>query len=48
MLTLTDPRFVNRPSTMGRRDFLRIGSLFGLTLQALLAAKAQAATDKKG
>ena len=48
MLTLTDPRFTRRSSNLGRRDFLRIGSLCGLTLPALLAAKAQAATAKTG
>jgi hypothetical protein len=47
MLTLTDPRFARSQSVIGRRDFLRIGSLCGLTLSGLLAAKAQAATGKK-
>lgn len=46
MLTLTDRRFAQSPSVLGRRDFLRIGSLCGLSLPGLLAAKAQAATDK--
>jgi len=46
MLTVTDRRFAHGPSVLGRRDFLRIGSLCGLTLPGLLAAKAQAATDR--
>ena len=46
MLTLTDRRFAQSPSVLGRRDFLRIGSLCGLSLPGLLAAKAQAATGK--
>jgi hypothetical protein len=46
MLTITDRRFAQSPSVLGRRDFLRIGSLCGLTMPGLLAAQAQAATDK--
>ncbi|QDU92326.1 DUF1501 domain-containing protein [Lignipirellula cremea] len=46
MLTLTDSRFARSPSVFGRRDFLRVGSLCGLTLPGLLAAKAQAAPLK--
>ena len=46
MLTITDRRFAQSPSVLGRRDFLRIGSLCGLSLPGLLAAKAQAATGK--
>ena len=46
MLTITDPRFAQSRSDHNRRDFLRIGSLCGLTLPGLLAAKAQAATEK--
>ena len=46
MLTITDPRFAQSPSVQSRRDFLRIGSLCGLTLPGLMAAKTQAATDK--
>ncbi len=42
MLTITDARFAQGPVT-NRRDFLRIGSMFGLTLSGLLAAKANAA-----
>jgi hypothetical protein len=45
MLAFTDRRFAHSPSVLGRRDFLRIGSLCGLTLPGLLAAKAQAAKD---
>jgi hypothetical protein len=48
MLTFTDSRFVNCRSTMGRRDFLRVGSLCGLTFPSMLAAKAQAAPAKQG
>ena len=46
MLTISDRRFAHSPSVLGRRDFLRIGSLCGLTLPGLLAAKARAATRK--
>ena len=46
MLTITDPRFAQSRSAHNRRDFLRIGSLCGLTLPGLLAARAQAATEK--
>ena len=42
MLTITDARFA-QGSASNRRDFLRIGSLCGLTLSGLLAAKARAA-----
>lgn len=46
MLTITDRRFAHGSSALHRRDFLRIGSLCGLTLPGLLSAKAQAATEK--
>ena len=46
MLTLTDRRFSNRSSGLGRRDFLRIGSLGGLSLSGLLATKAEAAKGR--
>ena len=46
MLTITDPRYAQSATACRRRDFLRIGSLCGLTLPGLLAAKAQAATNK--
>ncbi len=46
MLTLTDPRFARRRSALGRRDFLRLGSLCGLSLPALLAAQTKAAAPK--
>ena len=45
MLTLTDRRFAHG-SALHRRDFLRIGSLCGLTLPGMLAAQTQAATGK--
>ena len=43
MLTLTDRRFARSPSVLGRRDFLRIGGLCGLTLPQLLASRRLAA-----
>jgi hypothetical protein len=46
MLTITDRRFARDPSVLARRDFLRIGSLCGLTFPALLSARAQAATGR--
>jgi len=46
MLTITDRRFGNSPSALGRRDFLRIGSLCGLTMPGLRAAQSQDALDK--
>ncbi|MEM7386007.1 MAG: DUF1501 domain-containing protein, partial [Verrucomicrobiota bacterium] len=46
MLTITDQRFAQKPSSMGRRDFLRIGSLGGFSLPALVAARSQAAMDR--
>jgi hypothetical protein len=46
MLTITDRRFAHSPSVLGRRDFLRIGSLCGLTMSGLRAAQSQAAMDK--
>lgn len=47
MLTLTDQRFAQGPSSMGRRDFLRIGSFGGLALPGLLASRSQAAMDQE-
>lgn len=47
MLTLTDQRFAHGQSLMGRRDFLRIGSLGGLALPGLLASRSQAAMDSQ-
>jgi hypothetical protein len=46
MLTITDRRFARSGAGVDRRDFLRIGSLCGLTLPGLLAADALAATEK--
>ena len=46
MLTVTDQRFAQGPAGMGRRDFLRIGSLGGLALPGLLATRSQAAMDQ--
>lgn len=46
MLTITDARFAQGPAC-NRRDFLRIGSLCGLTLSGLLAAKAKAAAERR-
>jgi hypothetical protein len=46
MLTITDRRFAQGPSLLGRRDFLRIGSLCGLSLPGLLATRSQAAMDR--
>lgn len=43
MLTITDPRFAQH---YNRRDFLRIGSLCGLTLPGLLATQARAGTER--
>ena len=45
MLTITDRRFAQGSSTFGRRDFLRIGSLGGLTMPGLQAAQSQSALD---
>ena len=44
MLNITDRRFSHGPS-FSRRDFLRIGSLGGLTMPSLQAAKSQAALE---
>ena len=46
MLTFTDDRFARGPSLIGRRDFLRIGSLGGLALPELLTTRSQAAMDR--
>lgn len=46
MLTITDARFAQGPAC-NRRDFLRIGSLGGLTLSGLLATKAKAAAERR-
>ena len=46
MLTITDRQFAQGPSGMGRRDFLRIGSLCGLSLPGLLTNLSQAATGR--
>ncbi|MFT5122009.1 MAG: hypothetical protein ACI9QL_005459 [Candidatus Omnitrophota bacterium] len=43
MLTITDQRFARGTS---RRDFIRIGSLGGLAMPALLATRSQAAMDQ--
>ena len=45
MLTITDRRFAHSPSSFNRRDFLRIGSLGGLTMPGLKAAQSQAALE---
>lgn len=46
MLNITDPRFLGRSAMSNRRDFLRIGSLCGLTLPQLFAASANAGTGR--
>lgn len=46
MLNLTDPRFSQGRAASNRRDFLRIGSLCGLTLPQLLAANAYGVTGR--
>ena len=45
MITITDQGFAQSRSGMGRRDFLRIGSLGGLSLPELFTARSQAAMD---
>ena len=46
MLNITDRQFAQGPSRLGRRDFLRIGSLCGLSLPSLLTNLSQAAAGR--
>ena len=46
MLNITDGQFAKGPSTLGRRDFLRIGSLCGLSLPTLLSSLSQASSGR--
>ncbi len=46
MLTITDERFAHGSPRIGRRDFLRIGSLGGLSVPGLLTTRSQAAMDR--
>ena len=46
MLNITDPQFAKGPSRLGRRDFLRVGGLCGLSLPSLLTSLSQASTGR--
>ena len=46
MLTFTDERFTGGRSSLGRRDFLRIGSLGGLSLPGFVASSSHAALSR--
>ena len=46
MLTITDQSHLQETGNINRRDFLRIGSLGGLSLPGLLAMRSQAAMDQ--
>lgn len=46
MLTITDSRFAQGAAGLSRRDFLRIGSIGGLSLPSLFANRSQAAMEQ--